>query len=109
MIPTSIKVSAGKRVRFVPVCQIIRLEGEDCYTWLHTVDGSSYLLSRGLGHTAARLPGFWRVHRSHVVNPAFVTGCTITGRLCLQKGLILPVSKRRIKAVDHLLKSRTSG
>lgn len=71
--PKYILVESGKRLKSIPVAEIIYLKADRDYTWIYTEDGSAYLSSYGIGRIEKRLDPqlFMRLHRSYIVN----TGC----------------------------------
>jgi two-component system LytT family response regulator len=67
-------VKGRRRLVAIPIAQVQRLEACDDYVALH-VEGRQFLLYARLYDLFARLDQnrFIRVHRSHVVNIAFIT------------------------------------
>ncbi|MCK8490436.1 LytTR family transcriptional regulator [Spirosoma sp. RP8] len=78
---------------------IVRIEGRSNYAIVHTKDGKAHLLAKGLSVLEKQLPTFWRVHKSHLINPYYVTGSVGSVRfnalLQLTTGVSVPVSRRQ--------------
>jgi len=68
--PLSILVEKGKRLMSIRVNKITHLKADKDYTWIHTVDGESYLSTNGIGQLERKLnpQHFIRIHRSYIVN-----------------------------------------
>ena len=106
MKPTQIQINDKLTVR---INDIVRLKGWENYTHVWVVgQPTPHLAARTLLVFEKALPKFWRVHRSHLVNPAYVTG-TLTegGNLMLKDGTLIPVSRRRKQVVIRALQIRT--
>ncbi|GAB2579677.1 LytTR family DNA-binding domain-containing protein [Spirosoma areae] len=92
----------------VAVSDIQYLDGEGNYTWFHLTKGRQKLTSRTLAHYAPLLPDFIRIHREHLINPAYALNCQRTGPksavMLMKDGAKLPISRRRIKEVCETLK-----
>ena len=82
--------------------EILRLEGDNNYTWVIFVDGSRQLISQTLKRYAGSQQGLLRIHKTHVVNPNYIQQVyyqpvdkAATGRfLLLKTGELLPWSRR---------------
>lgn len=101
-------VSVGKIDR-ISVDRIECCNGADDYTELVLTDGSKILHNGSLAELERDLPAtFLRVHRSHIVNTAFVVqldrDVSGTGRLLLSSGIAVPVSRRTMPKVRDALK-----
>ncbi|MFD1141357.1 response regulator transcription factor [Larkinella insperata] len=77
------------------------LKGFSNYTWLYYCDGRKVLLSKSLCYFEKKLPSFFRVHKTALVNPHYITdfkappGHKMSGSVLLKDDLTLPVSRRR--------------
>ncbi|MCK8494615.1 LytTR family transcriptional regulator [Spirosoma sp. RP8] len=82
---------------------IVRIEGRSNYAIVHTKDGKAHLIAKGLSVLEKQLPTFWRVHKSHLVNPHYVAGSVGSVRfnalLRLTTGFSVPVSRRQRAAI----------
>ena len=101
-------VSVGKIDR-ISVDRIECCNGADDYTELVLTDGSRILHNGSLAELERDLPAtFLRVHRSHIVNTAFVVQLdrevSGTGRLMLSSGVTVPVSRRTMPKVRDALR-----
>lgn len=88
--------------------EITRIEAEDYYARLHA-RGRSWLIREALDSLEQRLPTppFFRVHRSAIINAAFVTAVTRVSRhrheLTLRDGSRVPLSEARREAFSAWL------
>jgi len=68
--PDRILVERGRRLVSVPTNKITHLKADRDYTWIHMLNGESYLSSTGIGQLERKLNprSFMRIHRSYIVN-----------------------------------------
>lgn len=91
------------------VANLIYLQSETNYTWLHWNDGKRMLMPRTLKFYEPKLPSefFFRLHRNCVVNARYITGTERTPQggayIVLSTGERLPISRRRWTAVKSLI------
>ncbi len=52
---------------------LLYLTGANNYTWLQFQSGKRVLLAKSLTYFTERLPQFVRVHKTALINPAYVT------------------------------------
>ncbi|MCK8490739.1 LytTR family transcriptional regulator [Spirosoma sp. RP8] len=82
---------------------IVRVEGRGSYAIVYTNDGKPHLLAKNLSALAKQLPTFWRVHKSHLINPYYVAGTVESVRskalLRLTTGYSVPVARRQRAAI----------
>lgn len=75
--------------------------GADNYTWVHFRNGKRQLLAKPLAYFEKQLPDFIRIHKTALINPAFVADVQppprskMAGAVRLLDGTVLPVSRRR--------------
>lgn len=71
--PSIILVESGKKMINLDVAEIMYMQADKDYTWIHT-DGQSYLSNFGISLLAQRMDKdlFLRIHRSTIVNLKFV-------------------------------------
>jgi two-component system LytT family response regulator len=88
--------------------EIIRLEGESNYTKFFFTNKTTLLTSRTMKDYEEILEGhgFIRVHKSHLVNKAYVTNYNPEGLLTLADNAKVEVSRRRKEEVMSKLKAR---
>ena len=85
--------------------------GASNYTWLQFQNGERRLLAKPLIYFEERLPGFVRVHRTALVNPACIASVQppprpkMSGSVRMHDGTELPVSRRRWNDVMRLLQT----
>lgn len=87
---------------------IVWLEGEANYTKVHCQNGRFEMITQPLLWFERQLD-FIRVHRSAIVNPAYISAFgqkkSRAGWVRLTNGLILPVSRSRLTYTATLLQS----
>ncbi len=65
----TLTVKLGERILLIKINDIIHIEAEDKYVFLHTSDGKKHLTDYTLAILEEKLPeDFIRVHRSHIIN-----------------------------------------
>lgn len=106
--PQRIELTTAGRADFVDLARIVRFAGAGDYVEAHFVDGASELYDDTLVRLEEALPAdFVRVHRSHIVNAAFVRSLDKdgagTGTLTLTDGAAVPVSRRVMPSVRRSL------
>ncbi|GAB5408382.1 MAG: LytTR family DNA-binding domain-containing protein [Balneolaceae bacterium] len=76
---------------------IIRIEGDRNYSILYLRNGKKELVSKTLSTLEEMLngKGFYRTHKSHIINRLHILGLEHSGNLLLQNGERLPVSRRK--------------
>ncbi|MEI7585246.1 LytTR family DNA-binding domain-containing protein [Runella sp.] len=85
---------------FVPLREIIRLEGQRNYTLFVLNNGKPILVAKTLGFFEELLPvNFVRVSRGSVINLSYVIPFN-GGNIRLKDGYEIPVSRRRIKHLE---------
>lgn len=91
--------------RHLPVADIIRCEAESNYTVFHLRKGDRVMSSRTLNSYEEFLAenDFLRVHRSHIVNRAHVTGVGSLDEVLLSDGSKVEISRRRRTEVMNAL------
>jgi two-component system, LytTR family, response regulator len=87
--------------------EIIRLEGESNYTKFFFANRSTLLTSHTMRHYEEILEnhGFIRVHKSHLVNKAYVINYNADGLLTLSDKSKVEISRRRKEEVLNKLKA----
>jgi hypothetical protein len=108
--PAQLQLVSAGRVDYVPTDRIVQLKGAGDYVEVHYDDGRTALYNGSLAGLEAELPEtFLRVHRSHIVNTAFVNAlerdASGIGRLLLTQGSEVPVSRRIMPKVRSALAS----
>jgi len=83
---------------YVSIRDILYIEANENYSWLHLKQGNKLLSYKSIKHyeDTLELEGFTRIHRSHLVNISYVKAYEKKYRLLYLKGNIqLSVSYRR--------------
>ncbi|GAB3989964.1 hypothetical protein GCM10028807_16100 [Spirosoma daeguense] len=92
--------------------KIAYFSGANNYCWLHFRNGEKKLLAKPISSLETQLPDFIRVHKTILLNPAYIKELQqpprrkMTGKVCLDTGEIFPVSRRRWNQVVELLLQR---
>lgn len=78
---------------------IIRIEGDGNYSYIYLKNKSKKLVSKTMLYLEEMLEdkGFFRCHRSHLVNKAHVVDNTKTLSVLLSDGVEIPISRRKKK------------
>lgn len=105
-----IPVDKGGRTLLIPAAEILYIEAQDDYSRVYTAEGR-YLSALSLTTLETRLEplGFFRVHRSYLVDLARVRevlpmyGGMLVLRLSDEAGTRIPVSRRRSTAFKRAL------
>ena len=86
----------------VNVSNIIRIEGQNTYSKIYFTNRPPLLVSKILKWFEDTLVenGFVRVHKSHLVNGAFICRQPRANLIRLQNGEVVPVS-RRLKHINY--------
>lgn len=106
--PDHIAVSGAGSIDRISIDRITYCSGAGDYVEIHTADGGNVLHGGSLNGLESRLPAtFIRVHRSHIVNTAFVRrlerDASGVGRLVLTTEAEIPVSRRILPRVRDAL------
>lgn len=77
---------------------IVRIEGERNYSYIHKSNGKRILSSKTLSNFEDILidVGFFRCHKSHVVNGTHISAITPTHEIVLSDNSKIPISRRRV-------------
>jgi two-component system LytT family response regulator len=90
--------------RQFPVNQIVRLEADSNYTWIHALRTAKFLASKTLKELEEQLSNnnFIRAHKSHLVNRKHILQLTEEGQLVLRDESRIEVSRRKLSEVKAL-------
>jgi two-component system LytT family response regulator len=102
---TFISVQSMGRTIFLSPDIITFMEGEGNYTFIYTATGKKYLVSKTLKSLAVNLKeNFIRVHKSYLVNTAYVVERVEDDRLLrMSCGKEVSVSRRKLKEITGIL------
>ena len=107
-IKTKLTIETMDKVHFIDVADIIRVEAEGAYCTLYLYNQEEFLVSRPLADYDKQLTeeaGFFRIHRSHLVNIYFVETVDIdNAMLQLIDGSTLPIARTRKNEFNLYLK-----
>jgi two-component system LytT family response regulator len=99
VVPTSVGLS------FIPMDEILHLEGDEGYTRIHLEETPSILSSYSLGRFEKMLTTvFFKCHKSHIINLEKVRSFENEGYICLENGDRVPISKPNRKIFLNLFK-----
>lgn len=87
----------------VSIREITYCQSNQKYVQIETISGTTYRKLGKLDTLSDFLPGFWRIHQSYLVNPAFVIGLEkseVGWELRLVDGCRLPVSRAYRKETE---------
>lgn len=98
-------LASSEGTYFVIPSEIIRCEGDNNYSRFIFREGKPFLVSRTLKEYDELLTdhGFIRVHKSHLVNKAYVQRYDREGNLWMSDGSHVPVSRRNRDKIKELL------
>lgn len=104
-----LRVYIPKKSReWIPITDIVSLEGDKGYTWLNWINGRRVSLPYTLKQFEVLLPAtcFLRVHRRYLLNRQFIDhidheeGCYY---MYMTVGAKMPISRRRLLLVEQEL------
>jgi two-component system LytT family response regulator len=104
-----IAVPSSEGTYFFKVEDILRLEADSSYTYIHLVNRKPFIASKTLKHFEEMLADFKfiRTHKSHLVNPRFITHISNDHEfVLLSDGTKVEVSRRKKEEVQEQLKMR---
>lgn len=84
--------------------QIILLEGDSNYTFIHLADGNKKLSSYTLLRHQKNLIGFVRVNRKYLINPDFIKEYKLDSsvpHVLLKSGDKITIPRRKVKAFSR--------
>ena len=93
---------------FFSPSEIIRCEGDRNYTWFFLTNNRKHLSSKTIKEYEELLSNhdFLRIHKSHLVNMAFIDKYLNEGTVVLKDKIQLPVARLRKEEVKTVLHSR---
>lgn len=69
----TLTVKIGDKILLIKLSDIVHIQAEDKYVFLHTVDGKKHLTDFTLSNLEEKLPDeFLRIHRSDIINTEFI-------------------------------------
>jgi two-component system LytT family response regulator len=97
-------VHHGGKVTLLEAQEVVYLEGDGNYTYVHTIHARRFLVSKTMKTVDKILnAGFLRIHKSYMINPVHLTARVETDRLLLKGGKQLPIARRRIIEIQEML------
>ena len=90
---------------FIHPDQIIRLEADSNYTYIHLQDHKPILMAKVLADYESLLEpfGFIRTHRSHLINRIHVSRVDTKGSIIMDDESTAEISRRKRKLVQEVL------
>jgi two-component system, LytTR family, response regulator len=104
-----IAVPSSDGVHFFMIDDILRLEADRSYTYIHLVNKKPFIASKTLKHFEEMLEEFKfiRTHKSHLVNPRHITRISNDNEfVLLTDGTKVEVSRRKKEEVQQQLNIR---
>lgn len=105
----SIPIANGFEV--VEISEIVRFEGEGCYTKIILRSGKSYFVSKTLKEFTEHIPQklFYRIHKSHLINLNHIKEFSKIdgGFVTMSNGDLVEVSRRRLHDFMETIKKMT--
>lgn len=115
LISSGIKLSIpqGDHHILLNAKKITRIEGAGSYSNIYTEEGKKHLVSKNIKAMEQLLEeyGFFRIHKSHIINLNFITEYNINnqGSLTLSDGTEVDISFRKKKEFTKRLKNHYSN
>lgn len=110
--PKKVAFNTSEGIWMVDQDEVVRLESDGSYTFLHLRDRDKILISKPIGELEPKLSigKFYRVHRSHIVNIDFIDKYVREdgGYVLLINGDIVPVSRYKKDAFINFLTGGSS-
>jgi len=106
--PNSIMVLYGNDQLAIPIEQLMCLEASGNYTFVYTIDGKRYIVSKTLKSFVASLDStlFVRVHKTWLINTNHLQNyCEYEHLIKMQGGMEITISRRRIREMSVTLAS----
>lgn len=101
-----VTVHFGSKVLLLQASEITYMQGDGNYTFVHTIYGKRYLISKTMKTIQAILNAdFLRIHKSYTINPDHLVSRIETDRVLLSCGQQLPIARRRINEIQERLAS----
>ena len=95
--PLLLRTSKG--IEVIAVGTIVRIEGSSNYSKLFFLNGKTLVVAKLLKWFEEKLAAsqFFRIHKTHFINTDFIAQYVdgMGGKVCLQNGVWLNVSKRK--------------
>ncbi len=115
--PTKIKISSAGKIEVISIQEIYYCKASGDYVEIYLKNGKERLYSGNLKELEKQLPSsFFRVHRSYIVNMAFIETLKGAGKntsgsgvLILEGGSEVPVSRRIMPMVRHAVGNNQSN
>lgn len=97
-------VHLGCKVLLLNAHEIIYLQGDGNYTYVYTILGKRYLISKTMKAIQTILnAGFIRIHKSYTINPIHLVARIEPDRVLLSSGQQLPIARRRIIEMHEVM------
>lgn len=94
-----IAIHSFENIEFVEIKQITRLESDENYTRIFTASNEEFLSGKSIKYYEELLEpfGFFRVHKSHMINTAYIVTVNKNDSetIVLKDSSIVPIARRR--------------
>ncbi len=99
----TLTVKLGDKILLIKISDIVHIQAEDKYVFLHTSDGKKHLTDFTLSILEEKLPEeFLRIHRSEIINTEYIKGIAR-----VDKRLLLILDIEKTLSVEDLVAMKT--
>lgn len=93
----TIVLKTTEKIYLIEIVEITRCESDGNYTLFFTREGKKYMVATPLKEYEDVLieHGFFRIHKSHIVNTSFINSLDKDGFVILKDNTSIPLSRRR--------------
>lgn len=99
MMNSRIVINCQDKVYIIGTSEIVYIKAKNSYSEFHLADGRVILSSHSIGIYERILTGvgFYRSHKSYVINVLFVKEVVRCGDIVLKDNTIVPIAKENIR------------
>jgi two-component system LytT family response regulator len=111
VLDNKLLIPTQEGTQFLDLSEVFYIEADSSYCHIHLKDKSEILVSKPLKHFADRLlnnPNFLRTHKSFLINVNYVQALhkTAGGKIVLDSGVCIPISRAKKNEVQKILCSK---
>ena len=105
----TLALSTSKGLIFISIMDIMYLQANNAYTYVHMMDGQTHLVSKSIAvfeDVLVNFPTFFRAHKSHIINLKFIKQYHKgeVNEIIMQDGAIIILSRNRKQDFLNLFK-----
>jgi len=103
----TIVLKTMNRIYLVEIIEVIRCESDGSYTKIYAREEKNYMVSVPIREYEDILieHGFYRIHKSHIVNLSFIESFDKEGYVRLKDNTVLPVARRKRNDLMEVISS----